>query len=162
MEEAKKDAKDDSWDDQAKRVVCLSDKYIEEEDEDELELEQAKIFISNQKQMIEEAKKSSTICPPTSKEDINRAVLEKTKEAAAEKVRAITNQAEVAYYGKEDSIDTMEDGVELTSILEYGLVITTSKSSIKHNPYASAITNSFLADDKSIASLVTWETMLSK
>ena len=78
-EEAKRDAKDDIWDDQAKRVVCLSDKCMEEEDEDDLGLEQAKTSISNQKQMMEEAIKSSTVLPPTSKEDVNRVVLEKNE-----------------------------------------------------------------------------------
>jgi len=135
---------------------------MEEEDKDKLGLEQAKIFILNQKQMIEEAKKSSTICLPISKEDINRVVLEKIKKVAAEKVRAMTNQVEVAYYGEEDSIAIIEDGVELSLTSEYGSVVTISKLSTKHNLYASVITNSSLADNKSITSLVTWETMLSK
>ena len=111
---------------------------------------------------MEKAIKSSTVCPPTSKEDVNRVVLEKTKEAAAEKIRAMTNRAEAAYYGEEDSIATMEEGVELKSTSEHGSVVTTSKSSMKHNPCVSVTTNPFLADDKSIASPVTWETMISK
>ena len=37
--EAKQDAKDDSWDKETKCMVCLTDKYMEEEDEDKLELE---------------------------------------------------------------------------------------------------------------------------
>jgi len=128
---------------------------MEEEDKDELGLEQDKIFISNIKHMMEEAKKSSTVRPLISKEDINRAVLEKTKEAAAEKVRAMTNQAEAAYYGKEDSIATIEDVVELILTSEYSSVVTISKSSTKYNPYTSVITNFSLADDKSIFSSVT-------
>ena len=37
--EAKWNAKDDSWDKETKRMVCLTDKYIEEEEEEELGLE---------------------------------------------------------------------------------------------------------------------------
>ena len=46
-EEAKKEAKDNQWGKEHNHVVCATDMYTEEEEEDDLDLEQARIFIIN-------------------------------------------------------------------------------------------------------------------
>ena len=48
-ESAKRDSKDDCLDEENKQVVCEIDMYLEEEEEDELGLEEARVFITNQK-----------------------------------------------------------------------------------------------------------------
>ena len=55
-EDVKKKAKEDQQDAENKRVVCTTNIYIEKEEEDDLGFKEARIFIDNQKKLIEEAK----------------------------------------------------------------------------------------------------------
>ena len=114
--------------------------------------------------MIEEAKKTSIVRPPTSNtvNEANKVALEQTRKAAADKVNAMINRAEAVYYGEENSIATIEDRVELMSSSKYSKVVSQYKSIRKHNSMSSVITNSLPLDNKSITSSVIWETMLSK
>ena len=68
MEAAKKESKDDQWDEENNRMVCTTDIVLEEEGEDELGLEEVKVFINNQKKRMKEAKLVNTIRPPTNEE----------------------------------------------------------------------------------------------
>ena len=47
IDTAKIEAKDDIQNDDNKRIICITDLYIEEEEEDTLEIEEAKVFITN-------------------------------------------------------------------------------------------------------------------
>ena len=43
--EEKKDAKDDNWDMETKRVVCITDEYLEKKVEDNISLGEAQVYI---------------------------------------------------------------------------------------------------------------------
>ena len=67
IEAVKKEASKDNWDEKNNRIVCAIDMYLEEGD-DNLGMEEVRVFITNQKKRIEEAKKASTTRPPTNEE----------------------------------------------------------------------------------------------
>ena len=69
-EVVKKESKDDQWDKENNRVVYAMDMILEEEGEDKLGLEEARVFINNQKKRIEEAKLVNTVRPPTNEEQL--------------------------------------------------------------------------------------------
>ena len=53
---AKKEAQEDNWDKENQWIVCSTNLYIKEEEENEVGFEEAQVFIINQKLLIEEAK----------------------------------------------------------------------------------------------------------
>ena len=54
----KKEVKDNKQDSTNNRVVCMTDLYLEEEEEDVLGFQEAKSFIDSQKKLIAQAKNS--------------------------------------------------------------------------------------------------------
>ena len=92
----------------------------------------------------------------------NKTSIEHTRKEAVEKVYAMANRTEVAYYGEDDSIATIKNGVELISAIDYSMADSNIRSRAKANSIASIITNNSQLDDKSVASSITWEIMISK
>ena len=83
----------------------------------------------------------------------------------ADKVEAMENMAASAFYRDDDSINTMEEGTKLISLVGQSIIASKrSNTNIKNlirNVIASTSTNSSL-DDRLVISSITWETMLSK
>ena len=69
---AKKEASEDYWDKKNNRVVCATDMYLEEEGDNDLGIEEVRVFISNQKKRIEEVKNTSTTRLSTNKEQLEK------------------------------------------------------------------------------------------
>ena len=104
--EARGDLEGDKWDAKTNQIVCSTDEYMEEDDQDDIGLEGAQSYIEEQKQKMEAAKLSTVTRPdPSAIED---KVVQMRKEAE-EQITAMKNKAEAAYYKDDDSIATMED-----------------------------------------------------
>ena len=86
-ESVKKEAQEDNWDEKNQRVVYPTDLYIEEEEEDKVGFKEAQVFITNQKLLIEEAKRKSILRLELGQED----QLSKAHQEAQNKVNSMTN-----------------------------------------------------------------------
>ena len=149
--EAKEVSMEDKWDPVNKRVICMVDTNAEiEDDEDVLGFDEARKFLSKKKDGTVNTNSPSDPVRPTT-EDTPQANLE-LQQAAAEKINAMTNVAEAAYYKEDDSITTMGSLV--------GTNITESIRTQSANENQSGAINQSRAQDTdnlSIASSITME-----
>ena len=100
-EEDKMDAKDDTWDDVHKRVICATDKHMDiEEQEDGIGLNEATKFLEAEKA----ARKKYSESKPTQSDPKEKLAQQKE---AAEKVNAMVNKSGKAYYKDDDSLSTL-------------------------------------------------------
>ena len=72
---AKKEAREDRWDEKNKRIVCTTDLYNKKEIEDILGFEEAKLFINEQKKKMEVLKQASVTRLVLNEEEIDRSSL---------------------------------------------------------------------------------------
>ena len=97
------ESKDDRWDPVQKRVICTVDTNAElDDDDDTLGFAEAKKYIDDRKAAIE-ATKDAAVKRPALQEKSNTEI----QQEAVEKVNAMTNAAEAAYYKDDDSISTL-------------------------------------------------------
>ena len=106
---------------------------------------------------MEDAKQASTVRPPTTQTQLKEATTE-----AAEKVKAMSNRVEDAFYGDDDSIATMKEGDETSIASSIAASAYLSKRGTNDQPLTRVNANISQHDDRSVASSVAWETMLSK
>ena len=108
--DAKEIAKDDKWDPISQRVICAVDRNAEMDDEDDdLGFAEAVKFLNDKEE--EKAKdsknKSNTEVPERPSTNTQALSNEEIQQAAAERINAMTNAAEAAYYKDDDSISTL-------------------------------------------------------
>ena len=91
--------------------------------------------------------------------------LEQARKEVADKVEAIENKAASVFYRDNNSINTIEKGNELISLVGQSSVAskrtnTNSKNPIRNITAGTSINSSL--DDRLVVSSITWETILSK
>ena len=130
--------------------------FIEEENDDALGIEKARIYITNQKKLIEDTKKTNTnrLLPV----EMN---LEQARDNTAQKIATMTNNVEAVYYKEDNLISTIERGEKLASLIEESKSISSFSSQSKETK-RSRVFNPSQFDERSVASSITWETILFK
>ena len=106
---AKEIALEDRWDPEQKRVICAVDINAELEDEpDVLGFEEARKFVEAKKANQSTSTATDTALP-VSRPSLSspNQTNEEIQRAATEKINALTNAAEAAYYKDDDSISTL-------------------------------------------------------
>ena len=157
---AQKLAKDDLWDPVQKRIICAVDTNAEMDDEeDPLGFDEAKRFIDSQK-----AKKAtSNEASSSQRPDINTPPKSnmQIQQEALERVNAITNAAEAAFYKDDDSISTLGSiGINTTahSIRARAKDDTTPQTSLTSTTGSTTSTPGADNDDVSTTSSITMAT----
>ena len=148
-------AKDDKWDPVENRVICSIDTNAEMEEEDDfLGFKEAKEFIKEKEATSTKASEAPT------RPALNTAQRNlELQQAAADKVNAMTNAAEAAYYKDDDSISTL--GSIGTASPNRGTTATHQRETQGRNPSNTStnieMNNTNIQDSQSVASSITME-----
>ena len=152
-------AKDDRWDPIENRVICAIDTNAELEDEDDsLGFTEAKKFLESKQSQATTTKSSDEPTRPALRHEAQKNL--EIQKTAAEKVNAMTNAAEAAYYKDDDSISTLGSlGTELplTTGTNYATRSTSHAQSTSSATVNIEDDQSHLQEMHSVASSITME-----